>query len=300
MIQHLDATIQKLLQDKAEAGSKLKAAQISFDLPDADWRAAHEELTVNCYLYDIRENHELRTHEPIVQRNGNTEAARRRAPVRIDCAYCITAWSAMSGGTVPEGAVREEHELLGDVLKVLLKHPTIPEGCIPKDPPFAIPPYPTVIAAPDGVKNQPEFWGALDQQLKPSLNYVVTLALMLDERMDVAVVGEDEEAREVLPQQPPAVKSVVPSEVTRGQGALLQITGLGTHFRKDSRVRFDPADGITMNTPVVQNVESLRVSIGITESATPGWRKVIVTTGSEIAEKEKGFVVKNSESNQGR
>ena len=38
-----------------------------------------------------------------------------------------------------------------------------------------------MIAAPDGVKNQPEFWGALDQQLKPSLNYVVTLAMILDE-----------------------------------------------------------------------------------------------------------------------
>ena len=27
----------------------------------------------------------------------------------------------------------------------------------------------------------PEFWGALDQQLKPSLNYTITLALLLDE-----------------------------------------------------------------------------------------------------------------------
>jgi len=34
---------------------------------------------------------------------------------------------------------------------------------------------------PRGVKNLPEFWNALDQRLKPSLNYVVTLAMMIDD-----------------------------------------------------------------------------------------------------------------------
>jgi simple sugar transport system permease protein len=36
-----------------------------------------------------------------------------------------------------------------------------------------------VIASQEGVKNLPEFWNALDQRLKPSLNYVVTLAMMV-------------------------------------------------------------------------------------------------------------------------
>ena len=40
-----------------------------------------------------------------------------------------------------------------------------------------------MIALPEGVKNQPQFWEALDQQLKPSLSYVVTLAVMLDEEL---------------------------------------------------------------------------------------------------------------------
>lgn len=177
MIRDLDDTIQQLLQTRAPAGSELAGAEISFDLPDADWRGGLDALTVNCYLYDIRENLNLRTYEPAVQRSADgTRAIRRRAPVRIDCAYCITAWSPAT-----DESILEEHRLLGQVLRVLLLNPTIPIDVLQGSLVDQIPPYPTVIALPDGVKNQPEFWGALDQQLKPSLNYIITLALSLDE-----------------------------------------------------------------------------------------------------------------------
>lgn len=177
MIRDLDDTIQELLKTRAPAGSELAGADISFDLPDADWRAGVSTLTVNCYLYDIRENLEMRTNEPPLQRSPDgTRAVRRQPPARIDCAYCITAWSPAT-----DESVLEEHRLLSQVLLVLLRNPTIPSDVLQGSLVGQIPPYPTVIASPDGVKNQPEFWGALDQQLKPSLNYVVTLAMILDE-----------------------------------------------------------------------------------------------------------------------
>ena len=177
MIKDLDDTLQALLTDKAPPGSELSGATISFDLPDGDWRQQIDALTVNCYLYDIRENAMLRTREPLLQRSDDrTRASRRRPPVRIDCAYCITAWSRAQNESVAD-----EHRLLSQVLKVLLQHPTIPSDVLRGSLVDQIPPYPTVIALPDGVKNQPEFWGALDQQLKPSLNYVATLAMMIDE-----------------------------------------------------------------------------------------------------------------------
>lgn len=177
MIRDLDETIEQLLITRAPAGSELAGADISFDLPDADWRAGLEALTVNCYLYDIRENFDLRTAEPPVQRSADgTRAVRRQPPVRIDCAYCITAWSPAT-----DESVLEEHRLLGQVLRVLLRHRTVPADVLQGGLADQIPPYPTLIASPDGVKNPPEFWGALDQQLKPSLNYVLTLAVSLDE-----------------------------------------------------------------------------------------------------------------------
>ena len=184
MIRDLDETIKTLLMQGAEPGSELAGANINFDMPDAEWREnlenAKEGHTLNCYLYDIHENRELRTNEPLLQRSGDrTRAFRLRAPVRVDCAYCITAWYySDNSDKVP---VLEEHRLLNQALMVLLKNPTIPAEVLQGSLANQIPPYPTVIASPDGIKEQPQFWGALDQKLRPSLNYVVTLAMMLEE-----------------------------------------------------------------------------------------------------------------------
>ena len=183
MIRALDDTLEALLKGFAPAGSQLASAQISFDIPDARWRASLEQLTVNCYLYDIQQNAELRTTEPVVVRSADkTRAVRLPPPVRIDCAYCITAWSPAANESV-----LEEHRLLSQILKVLLRHPVIPTAALRGELVHQLPPYPTVVASQGGVKNPPEFWGALDQKLKPSLNYVVNLAMNLeDEPVDGA------------------------------------------------------------------------------------------------------------------
>jgi len=195
MIRDLDDTIRSLLQTYAETGSVLAGASISFELPDATWRGALTSLTVNCYLYDIRENLEMRTHEPLIAWSADgKKAARVRPPVRIDCAYCITAWS-----TATTDPVLEEHRLLSQVLKLLLLNPTIPSGVLQGSLVNQIPPFPTVIASQDGVKNQPEFWTALEQKMKPSLNYIVTLALLLEDIPQDTAMTEVPETIDVLP-----------------------------------------------------------------------------------------------------
>jgi hypothetical protein len=138
-----------------------------------------EKLTINCYLYNIRKNREMQTREPIIQRfneNNRNKAVRRKAPERIDCSYCITAWSGAD-----DNQAKEEHHLLSQTLEVLLKHSTIPEEVLKGDLVNQIRPYPFGVAGDEGIKNQPEFWGSLEQPLKPSINYIVTLAMMLDD-----------------------------------------------------------------------------------------------------------------------
>ncbi len=199
MIRDLDDTIKELLTQKAEPGSELSTAEIEFDIPDADWRNGIKKLTVNCYLYDVHENGELKNPEPWIQRSADgVRAARRQAPVRIDCSYLITAWSVKSNESIAD-----EHRLLGQVLTLLLKHPTLPPGVLVGSLTGQPPPYPTVVASQDGMRSKPEFWGALDQQLKPSLNYVVTLALFLDD-----------EPSDLHP--PPSRVSVHPGHTTPG------------------------------------------------------------------------------------
>lgn len=81
MIRDLDDTLQELLETRAPPGSELEGAEISFELPDADWRTGLDTLTVNCYLYDLRENEELRTNEPLLLRSADgTRAVRLRPP----------------------------------------------------------------------------------------------------------------------------------------------------------------------------------------------------------------------------
>jgi hypothetical protein len=173
MIRDLDATIKGMLQAGAPPGDTLATAVINFDLPDATWRQHLSSLTVNCYLYDIVQNMDMRTDEPLIVRTGNT-AARVTPPARIDCSYCITAWSIAT-----TDAVLDEHHLLSQVLFVLLNYPTIPANLLQGSLVGQIPPYPTVVATTDGIiKNHPQFWTALNQELKPSLNYVVTLAML--------------------------------------------------------------------------------------------------------------------------
>lgn len=193
MIRDLDLTVRELLETRAPAGSELAGADVVFDLPDADWRAGLGGLTVDAYLYDLRENAELRTEEPLLQRSADgTRAARLRPPARIDCSYCITAWS-----TATDEPVLEEHRVLGQVVRILLANPTIPADVLQGTLATQIPPYPTIIAAADGIRNQPDFWGALDQQLKPSLNYVVTLAMLLDDELPEAALAPVVERVEV-------------------------------------------------------------------------------------------------------
>ncbi len=181
MVRDLDSTLGVLLKQGAVPGSELAQAKICFDLPDATWRGELSEIghSINCYLYDVHENAELRSHEPLLQRQRSGDelrAVRRRAPVRIDCAYSITAWSPAD-----KEAVLEEHRLLSQALVVLLKHPTIPREVLRGELANQIPPYPTVIAAPNGLEKHSELWSVLEHPVKPSLDYVVTLALMLDQ-----------------------------------------------------------------------------------------------------------------------
>lgn len=191
MINDLDNTIAELLKAKAPPGSLLKdeTTTISFELPDADWRLTISGQTVNCYLYDIRENTGLRNWEPWLQSvDDGAQVRRRLPPVGIDCAYCITAWSGAEGDGV---AVAYEHQLISEVLLVLLTYRELPRDVLKRSLVNDTIHYRTVVARPDGIKNPPEFWGALNQQLKPSVNYVVTLPMLAEEEPPATSIVEE-------------------------------------------------------------------------------------------------------------
>jgi hypothetical protein len=171
MITDLDETIKKLLTDigKIDHGE----IDISFDPPDREWSTSlGNKPTVNLYLYDIRENHELRGTEWYVEKNGNNTATKRKNAKRINLSYMVTVWTKNTD---------DQHSLLWRVLHTLIRYPTIPPELLTGTLKEQEYPVITSAAQPDGLFGNPaDFWAALDNQIKPSFNYVVTLPMDLE------------------------------------------------------------------------------------------------------------------------
>ena len=87
MISDLDETIRQILVK----GGKLDPAEveISFDIPNREWSGGISKPSVNCYLFDIRENRELRQYgvDTTTTTVGQNKFARQRPPLRFDLTY---------------------------------------------------------------------------------------------------------------------------------------------------------------------------------------------------------------------
>lgn len=168
MITDLDKTLEQLLIK--EMPIENSEVDIQFDLPNREWATRLSRPTTNLYLYDIRENIELRRNDWIVERDDNGRATKKWPPRRIDLAYLVTAWTS---------AIEDEHHLLWRALWALFRHPELPEEVLQGSLQEATVPIPTSIAQPDRIPNMGDLWGVLDNEIKPSLHYVVTLPLDL-------------------------------------------------------------------------------------------------------------------------
>jgi hypothetical protein len=149
---------------------------ISFATPNDQFPPTTVSLpAVDLFLYDIRENRELRTGEWVIERKANGQVAQQRPPVRIDCSYLITAWPS-EGSNTP---ALDEHRLLGEVMKVLLKYTLLPSAVLQgalRDQPY---PPPSSTLQPGHLQNLGEFWQALGGKPKAALNYTVTVSLQV-------------------------------------------------------------------------------------------------------------------------
>jgi len=189
MINDLDRTVEELI--KTELAPRIEHLEVSFAAPDSDFHKTITPPAVDLFLYDIRENMELRDAAWIVERqfdrlpNGEiTEKAfRKRAPVRVDCSYLITAWS----GDGSKSPALEEHLLLSEVMKVLLRYPTIPDVMLQGSLKGQEPPLPAATLQPGRLQSVGEFWQALGGKPKAALNYTVTIGVMPDRAIEAEV-----------------------------------------------------------------------------------------------------------------
>ena len=186
MIYDLDKTLEQLL--KQELPPELVSNMtISFDTPDDQFPPTLVTLpAINIFLYDVRENLALRSNEWTVERHSNGMATQKRPAVRVECSYLITAWPSES---VPNPAM-DEHHLLGEIMKVFLRHHTIPAGVLHGSLKGQKPPLPVMSLQPGRLQSLGAFWQALGCKPKAALNYSVTICVEPVEPVEGPVVLE--------------------------------------------------------------------------------------------------------------
>lgn len=169
MIEDLSRTLQTILSQPGLA-APLSNALIAFDRPDQTFHPM--QTTVDLFLYDLRENLDLRSNELTIDRSSNTQSVTHKAPLRLACSYMATAWPV--GGTDP---ALLEQQLLSQVLQILGGLPTIPATFLQGTLLGQQPPLPMVALHPDAIKNLAEFWASLGNTLRASLTITVTISV---------------------------------------------------------------------------------------------------------------------------
>jgi hypothetical protein len=162
LIQFIDEAMEALL--RREVPLPEDAVDISFAAPDRAWGAGVTRPTINVFLWDIRRN-QLLTSTGLGQKYSDGQHTLRRPtdPV-VDLRYLVTAWASEH---------RDEHQLLGSVLRCILANSSLPENVMPQA--LAGAPFAKLSLATEEARVPGEFWSSLDGRLKPGLQVVVTL-----------------------------------------------------------------------------------------------------------------------------
>ncbi len=173
MIDDLDRSLENLLRQELPP-ELMSQVSISFAPPDSTFPPPSVALpAIDLFLYDVRENRDLRDGEWRLESQSNGTAVRKAPPVRIDCSYLITTWPS-SNSTTP---ARDEHRLLGEVMKALLRHMTLPSGVLSGSLEGTQPPLPVSSLHPGRLQSLSELWQALGGKPKAALNYTVTIGV---------------------------------------------------------------------------------------------------------------------------
>lgn len=154
--------------------------EISFECPKREWSAKVLKPTVNLYLFDVREDRDLRQNAWQIDRGRNGPAGQRRAPIVIQVSYFITVWAR---------EVADEHMLLWRVLAALMRELEIAPDLLHGQLRELGPPIRTTTAQADGVLRNPgEFWNALDNDLKPAVIFAASMTLDLNVLIEAPLV----------------------------------------------------------------------------------------------------------------
>lgn len=217
MIHLVDDAIEAFL--RAAVPLSDAAIDVSFDAPDRTWGAAVTRPTVNLFLWDVKRDGRLSTAGRLERNDDEGNVDRRRTSPAIGLSYFVTAWATTS---------RDEHQLLGSVLRAFLANTVLPAEHVPD----ALHPegIVTMSVAVMGDRKPGEFWSALDGRLKPGIELDVGVSVEIYPWVPAAPLTEALQLG-VAPMLPPEDPEPAEAELaavgrpplrrTRRNGALL-------------------------------------------------------------------------------
>lgn len=183
MFDDLDKTLEQLLKRELTP-SLAEHLAITFVAPDSEFPPSSVPLpAIDLFLYDIRENMDLRNSEWFIERSTDGLTTRRRAPVRVNCSYLITAWP----NPASPNPAQDEHAVLGEVMKIMLRYPIIPEVLLQGSLKGQEPPLPAITIHPGELQGWGDFWQAIGAKPKAALNYRVTIGVPVDRPLETEV-----------------------------------------------------------------------------------------------------------------
>jgi len=185
MIHDLDQTLAALLKREMPGRDQIT---VSFAAPDDQFTV--KPPAVDLFLYDLRENLELRSNDEVIDRHNDGTATRFQPPVRVDASYLITAWPGGAGGQ--NDSSEDEHRLLGAVMRTLLRFRKLPRELLKGSLANQELPLPVTTLQPGRLQSLGEFWQALGGKPKAALNYMVTLSVDVYEPEVLPLVIEKE------------------------------------------------------------------------------------------------------------
>lgn len=175
---------------------------VSFDPPSRTWAAQLSRITVSMFLFGIGRSPQ--PPRPVAERSDAAGRIQRRGPLpMIELNYLVSAWA---------GNVRDEHELLGDVLGCFLTHQALPVE-------FAAPGLLSTVQialAPADIPRVKDVFASVEGSMRAAFEIVLTTALDVGAWADVAPSVQRIEA---LTAPLPARTAVAPVPAVPAPGA---------------------------------------------------------------------------------
>jgi hypothetical protein len=173
VLQDLDKTIQEML--KAELPAAISSATtFTFTPPTDSFPPPQLQLpAIDIFLFAVVENREFRSTEPLLERQSDGTMRKTVPPARVDCHYIITA-SAQSTGPSPQ---EDEHRILGEVMRVLLRHRQIPPQFLQGSLATQTPPVRAGALMPGAPGSGMDLWQALKGTPRAALHYSLTISV---------------------------------------------------------------------------------------------------------------------------